>query len=60
MPTPPREAPRSTFRSLLNAAIAQTYRRYPHLEDEDIAPTLHIALKYQEVVRRYNREQSRR
>jgi hypothetical protein len=25
---------------LLNAAVAKTYQRYPHLEDEDISRTL--------------------
>jgi len=42
---------------LLNAAIAKTYQRYPHLEDEDISRTLLIAQKYQELVRKYNQEQ---
>jgi Mg-chelatase subunit ChlD len=42
---------------LLNAAIARTYQRYPHLEDEDISRTLLIAQKYQELVRKYNQEQ---
>lgn len=42
---------------LLNAAIAKTYQRYPNLEDEDISRTLLIAQKYQEVVRKYNKEQ---
>lgn len=45
---------------LLNAAIARTYQRYPHLEDEDISRTLLIAQKYQELVRKYNQEQSRK
>jgi Mg-chelatase subunit ChlD len=43
---------------LLNAAIATTYRRYPHLEDEDISRTLLVAQKYQELVRKYNRRQA--
>jgi hypothetical protein len=43
---------------ILNAAIAKTYTRYPHLEDEDISRTLLIAQKYQEVVRKYNKEQA--
>jgi Mg-chelatase subunit ChlD len=43
---------------LLNAAIAKTYQRYPHLEDEDISRTLLIAQKYQELVRKYNKEQA--
>src|ERR1044072_4761852 len=42
---------------LLNAAIAKTYQRCPHLEDEDISHTLLIAQKYQELVRKYNQEQ---
>jgi len=42
---------------LLNAAVARTYQRYPHLEDEDISRTLLIAQKYQELVRKYNQEQ---
>lgn len=45
---------------LLNAAIAKTYQRYPHLEDEDISRTLHIAQKYQELVRKYNQEKQSR
>lgn len=40
---------------LLNAAIAKTHQRYPHLEDEDISRTLLIAQKYQEMVRKYNK-----
>jgi Mg-chelatase subunit ChlD len=43
--------------SLITAAVAQTYRRYPHLEDGDISRTLLIAQKYQELVRKYNKEQ---
>ena len=43
---------------ILNAAIAKTYQRYPHLEDEDISRTLLIAQKYQELVRKYNQEQT--
>ena len=42
---------------ILDAAIAGTYQRYPHLEDEDIKRTLQIAQKYQEVVGKYNRRQ---
>jgi hypothetical protein len=42
--------------SLLTAAIARTYNRYPHLEDEDISRTLLIAQKYQDAIRKYNRE----
>ena len=43
---------------LLNAAIAKTYQRYPHLEDEDVSRTLLIAQKYQEAIRKYNRQQT--
>lgn len=42
---------------LLTDAIAKSYQRYPHMEDEDVARTLMIAQKYQEVLRKYNREQ---
>jgi Mg-chelatase subunit ChlD len=42
---------------LITAAVARTYQRYPHLEDEDIKRTLLIAQKYQELVRKYNQEQ---
>jgi hypothetical protein len=45
---------------ILNAAIAQTYQRYPHLEDEDVSRTLHIAQKYQEAVRKYNQQEQSR
>ena len=45
---------------LLDAAIDKTRQRYPHLEDEDISRTLSIARKYQEMVRKYNREQQSR
>jgi Ca-activated chloride channel family protein len=45
---------------ILNAAIARTYQRYPHLEDEDISRTLLIAQKYQETIRKYNQEQQSR
>jgi hypothetical protein len=43
--------------SLLTAAIAATYIRYPHLEDEDISRTLLIAQKYQDAIRKYNSQQ---
>jgi Ca-activated chloride channel family protein len=43
--------------SLLTAAIAATYQRYPHLEDEDIKRTLMVAQKYQDVLRKYNQQQ---
>jgi Ca-activated chloride channel homolog len=42
--------------SVLTTAIAQTYRRYPHLEDEDINRTLMIAEKYQTLLKKYNQE----
>ncbi len=45
--------------SLITAGVARTYRRYPHLEDEDIKRTLLIAQKYQELVRKYNQEQAK-
>jgi Mg-chelatase subunit ChlD len=44
----------------LDAAIATTDRRYPHLEDEDIARTLDIARKYQDSLRKYNRREQTR
>ncbi|HEX8560061.1 MAG TPA: VWA domain-containing protein [Pyrinomonadaceae bacterium] len=46
--------------SVITAAVARTYQRYPHLEDEDISRTLLIAQKYQEVVRKYNQRQTGR
>ena len=39
---------------LLTAAIARTYQRFPHAEDEDISRTLMIAQKYQEVLKKHN------
>jgi Mg-chelatase subunit ChlD len=42
---------------LLTAAIARTYTRYPHLEDEDISRTLLIAQKYQDAIKKYNQQQ---
>ncbi|HWS90175.1 MAG TPA: VWA domain-containing protein [Pyrinomonadaceae bacterium] len=45
---------------LLNAAVAKTYLRYPHLEDEDISRTLSVAQKYQEMLRKYNQEEQSR
>jgi hypothetical protein len=41
---------------LLTAAIAKTYQRYPNLEDEDITRTLMVAQKYQEVLRKQNKQ----
>lgn len=46
--------------SLLTAAIAKTYQRYPTLEDEDIRRTLLIAQKYQDVIQKYNSDAARR
>ncbi|HEX8116369.1 MAG TPA: VWA domain-containing protein [Pyrinomonadaceae bacterium] len=46
--------------ALITAAVLQTRRRYPNLEDEDVARTLHVAQKYQELVRKYNEEQQSR
>jgi hypothetical protein len=43
---------------LITGAIARTYRRYPHLEDEDITRTLLIAQKYQDVLRKLNQQQA--
>jgi Mg-chelatase subunit ChlD len=48
----------SDAEKLLTAAIAQTYHRYPHLEDEDITRTLLIAQKYQEVLKKDNRQRA--
>lgn len=45
--------------SLLTAAIAKTYQRYPTLEDEDIRRTLMIAQKYQDVIQKYNSDAAR-
>jgi Ca-activated chloride channel homolog len=42
--------------SMLTAAIDRTYRFYPHLEDPDIKRTLSIAQKYQDNLRKYNRQ----
>ena len=40
--------------NLLTTAIAKTYQRYPHLEDQDITRTLLVAQKYQDALRKYN------
>ncbi|MCA1615096.1 MAG: hypothetical protein LC795_18385 [Acidobacteria bacterium] len=45
---------------LLDTAVATTNRRYPHLEDEDITRTLRIAQKYQESLRKYSQEATRK
>ena len=42
--------------SVLTAAIAKTYMRYPSLEDKDIERTLMTAQKYQEVVKKINQQ----
>ncbi|HEX8285498.1 MAG TPA: VWA domain-containing protein [Pyrinomonadaceae bacterium] len=42
---------------LIGLAIAETSRRYPHLEDEDITRTLQIARKYQDSLHKYNRRE---
>jgi len=42
--------------SLITAAIDKTNRRYPHLEDADIARTLAMAKKYRDGLRKYNRQ----
>ncbi|HEX8688193.1 MAG TPA: VWA domain-containing protein, partial [Pyrinomonadaceae bacterium] len=39
--------------AVLDAAVARTRRRYPHLEDEDISRTFNIAEKYREAIRKY-------
>ena len=41
---------------LINDAIARTNRRYPNHEEADIARTLTMAKKYQEELRKYNRQ----
>ena len=41
---------------LITDAIVRTNRRYPHLEETDIARTLTMAKKYQEQLRKYNRQ----
>jgi hypothetical protein len=41
---------------LLTTAIDKTNRRYPHLEDADIARTLAMAKKYQDELRKHNHE----
>ncbi len=42
--------------SLITTAIDKTNRRYPHLDDSDIARTLVMAKKYQDELRKYNRQ----
>jgi Ca-activated chloride channel family protein len=41
---------------LLTAAIDRTYLLYPHQEDPDIKRTLSIAQKYQDNLKKYNRQ----
>ena len=42
--------------NLLASAINKTYRRYPHMEDADIARTLTMAQKYRSQLRKYNQQ----
>lgn len=42
--------------NLLADAIDRTYRRYPHLEDRDIARTLSIAERYRDNLKQYNQQ----
>jgi Ca-activated chloride channel homolog len=42
--------------NLLTAAIDRTYQRYPHLEDPDIKRMLSIAQRYQDNLKKYNRQ----
>jgi Ca-activated chloride channel homolog len=42
--------------ALLTDAIDRTYQYYPHLEDPDIRRTLSIAQKYQDNLKKYNRQ----
>jgi hypothetical protein len=42
--------------NLLASAIKKTYRRYPHMEDADIARTLTMAQKYRGQIRKYNQQ----
>ena len=41
---------------LITDAIARTNRRYPNLDDTDISRTLTMAKKYQDELRKYNRQ----
>src|SRR5262245_23612199 len=41
---------------LISDAIARTNRRYPNLDETDIARTLAMAKKYQDELRKYNRQ----
>ena len=41
---------------MITDAIARTNRRYPYLEEQDIARTLTIAKKYQDELKKYNRQ----
>jgi Ca-activated chloride channel homolog len=41
---------------MITTAIDKTNRRYPHLEETDIARTLAMAKKYQDELRKYNRQ----
>ena len=42
--------------NLLASVIDKTYRRYPHLEDEDITRTLTMAQKYRSRLKKYNHQ----
>jgi Ca-activated chloride channel homolog len=42
--------------TMLTAAIDRTYRLYPRLEDPDIKRTLSIAQRYQDNLKKYNRQ----
>ena len=42
--------------NLLASVIEKTYRRYPHMEDADIARTLTMAQKYRSQLKKYNRQ----
>jgi Mg-chelatase subunit ChlD len=42
--------------SIASAALNKAYERYPNLEDKDILYTLNIIEKYQETVRKHNRQ----
>ena len=46
--------------SVLTTAIARTHQRYPNQEDEDITRTLKIAERYQDSIRKWNQNRSRR
>jgi hypothetical protein len=43
--------------AIASLALGKAAERYPNLEDKDILYTLNILQKYQESVRKYNRQQ---